>query len=320
MTDFTIRQALLDDAEPISQLFRARISVWQRLDARGQVENLPQEQLNVYERWTHGGPWMTVETAAVLLGRLLRGAGLPLVVEVDGRVIGYAETYPGNEPEPFQRHLHIAHLITAPESDTDSEPAAVQDVLIEALKESARALDRPRLTVSLSGPGDERAELYKRHGFGSLQKVQRCILPARIGQGFYKINPHSSADPAQIKGWGMVIGRSESARQHWENEWARTWEVIPEIEAQRTDRMQIIASGQESFFWCRRQLYNSRAADIYCWSPRPLTAQLLTAIRDWTYRQDYRTLSMIVGPDAAKVLGPDAETVPFTREIYSVEV
>jgi hypothetical protein len=116
----------------------------------------------------------------------------------------------------------------------------------------------------------------------------------------------------------MPIGRSESARQHWEVLWNIVWNIIPELQTRRTNRLYISASGHEAFLCCQQQLFNPRSADLYCWSPKAITAPLITAIRDWAHRQDYRTLALVVTPETAKVLGTEAEADPFIRRIYAI--
>ncbi|MEO1441159.1 MAG: hypothetical protein AAFV33_12220, partial [Chloroflexota bacterium] len=66
LVDFHIRQAQLDDAAAISELARSRVGVWQRMTG-GQVETVTYDALSIYERWLHGGPWMSVETGALQL-------------------------------------------------------------------------------------------------------------------------------------------------------------------------------------------------------------------------------------------------------------
>ena len=60
-----VRQATLDDTQQIVALFSGRVPVWQRLGERGQVEDLPYDALTIYERWLHGGAWMSLETGAI---------------------------------------------------------------------------------------------------------------------------------------------------------------------------------------------------------------------------------------------------------------
>ena len=84
-----VRQARLDDTRAIVRLFKSRIPKWQRLNPQGQVEDLPYEDLTIYERWLHGGAWMTLETGVLWLSHLLSGHGLAHVVEVDQKIVAY---------------------------------------------------------------------------------------------------------------------------------------------------------------------------------------------------------------------------------------
>ncbi len=311
MTVLTVRVARLDDTRAIHRLFIGQIEVWQRVNARGQVENLPHETLTIYERWLHGGVWMSLETAAIHLSRLLRGAGVALVAETPDGITGYAEAYPGREPEPFGGHLHLAHLI----SSSDAEAG----VLMQRLLEYARATESGQLTVSLSHTHDARAAFFQGYGMAALARVQRHTLPARTGQSFYKVLDHAATNAEQIEDWHMSVGRSESAAQHWEMLWPRLWEIMPEIRARLTHRLHFNASGQEAFVCCQQELHNPRSAALYCWSPKPLTSQLLIAIRDWAYKQNYRTLGLVVGAETLKVLGAEAEADPYVRHIYAAK-
>ena len=311
-----VRQARLDDTQAISSLFRSQISVWQRMDEQGQVEDLPYQALTIYERWLHGGAWMTLETGAIWLSHLLRGAGVPLIVETDGAVRAYAEVYRGEEPEPFGDHLHLAHLLV----DPDQKGAGLDDLFMEQLPSKAQELGCARLTVSCSSFDADAVQFYRRHKLKPRARYRRYSVRARTGQGFYKAVEHFDGDPAQIEAWSQLIGRTESSRLHWESLMPRHWEAVPEITARKTHRLHLTASGQEAFVICQQQLYAPRNADIYCWSLGPLTGQLLTAIRDWAHQEGYRTLMMTVAEDDAPALGPDAEAEPYHQEFHALDV
>jgi hypothetical protein len=307
---YHIRPARLDDTQSIAWLFQQQIPVWQRVTADGRVENLPYDALTIYERWTHGGPWMSVETGAIHLSRLLRGAGMTMLAERNGQLDAYAEIYPGEEPAPFGPHLHLSRLIY--HDDIQSAKA-----LLRALIDLAQS-NRIKLTVSLWSGEEKDAELYRDLRLQPLTSVQRHHLPARTGQGFYKVNEHSNSSAAQIEDWQMPVGRLESARQHWEELWPRVWDIMPEIAARQVHRLFFSASGHDAFVYCQQQL-NPRSADLYVWSSRTMSSQLLTAIRDWAHRQNYRTLSCVVTPEVAKVLGTGVEVDPITRTTYSIQ-
>lgn len=313
MSDPTIRQAKLDDTQAISRLFTARISTWQRLNAQGLVEDVPYETLTIYERWLHGGVWMSVETGAIHLSHLLRGAGVPLVAEVGGRVAAYAELYESAEPPPFGSHLALTHPTVHPDFESHNLEAAVYAAAREML--APRKAERLLTSAALA----EAQRFYEAQGAQALAAISRYSLPARTGQGFYRTVEHPDPNPAQIRGWHMTTGRLGSARQMWETLWPRTWDAVPEIQRRRTHRLRFNAAGQDAFVCCQQQLYSERSADIYCWSPRPLTSQLLTALRDWSHREGYRTLVLSVTDDIAKVLGPEAEPDGYSEMVYGAE-
>lgn len=316
MAKIAVRRATMQDTSAISQLFRKQIKVWQRINAEGQVEDLPYDALSIYERWLHGGAWMSIETSAILLSHLLCGAGVPLIAETDGVVRAYAEIYPGDEPEPFGRHWHLSHLITGREYGEK----ALLNALLQFMVEQARQDDIERVTVSISGYDNDAATFYSQFGMIPLHDVVRVGISAQTGQGFYKVTPYVEGEPAKIQGWHMDIGRTESARHHWETLWANLWGAFSEVASRQTDRLRVIAAGQEVFLCCQQDLYDPRTADIYCWSPKNLTPQIMVAVRDWAHRQGYRTLHLNLAPQMISVLKLEAETVPYKQVIYALDV
>lgn len=316
MSSIHVRGATLDDTLTISSLFRDRIAVWQRLNTAAQVEDVPYASLTIYERWQHGGPWMSVETAAIHLSHLLRGAGIPLVGEADGQIVAYAETYRGLEPDPYGDHLHLAKVVIDPDHTTGNIP----DVIVSDLLDQARVSRCARLTADCVASDIEAQTLYTRHGMSVLSRINRYNLPARSGQGFYKVVEHPAENASQIAGWFMSVGRLGSARQQWETYWPRTWDAIAEIRERRAYRLHFSAAGQEALIYCQQQLYLPRTLEVYLWSPKPLTSQLLTALRDWAYREGYRSLVLTATDETAKILGGEAEPDGYYVDVFGVRV
>lgn len=311
MTPIEVRQACLDDTQAISDLFRDRISVWQRLNSSGQVEDVPYDALTIYERWLHGGPWMSVETAAIHLRHLLCGAGVPIVAVENGKIQGYAEGYFSNEPEPFGTHLGLAQFLGSP---------SCYDSLFSGLIETARSQRCPRVTAQCVASDADTQALYARHRLTPIAQIKRYSLSAKSGQGFYKVVDHSNEDARQIERWFMSVGRLGSAREQWETLWPHTFDALPEVRERRTRRLHFSSAGQDALVCCQPQLYAPRNAEIYLWSPKPLTSQLLTALRDWTHREGYRSLILAVTDDIAKVLGSEAEADGYRVEVYATEL
>ncbi len=309
-----VRQATLDDARQIVELFTARIPIWQRLNARGQVEDLPYDALTIYERWLHGGAWMTLETGAIWLSHLLNGSGYAYVLEIDGGILAYAEAFDNQEPAPMRNHLHLSQMLVHDACDDE-----VHHRLADAILQDARRFGR--LSVAYPEYDRQQATYYRKYfGTNETLRLTRCMLSAQIGQGFYKRYDYDKTAASAIRGWQMSVGRWTSPRALWETHWVEHWKAIPQIIERSKKRQYINASGHEAIVCYHQQLYNVRNADVYCWSPRSLSAQLVVALRDMGHRAGYRTLIFAVSEAAAKQLPPEAAAEPHQQIIASVDV
>jgi hypothetical protein len=306
----TVRPARLEDCERIAALAQSPIQNWQRWDAQGRVEDVPYSALSLYERWLHGGAWMSLETAAIHLGKLLLGAGVVLVAEAQNGLVGYVEAYVGNEQEPFGVHLHVGQLLLHPDA-----PEGTDEQLLDGIAAQAQSLKCRRVLATSSG-GERLVGLFAELGARNIARLQRFSLTARTGQGLYKAVADGTTDPRQIAGWSMSVGRYTSARQEWESRWLTTWDVLPELKA-RTKRLFMSSSGQEAFVVVQQGLYDPRSAELSCWTPRTLSGVLLTSLRDWAHREGYRTLSLLVAEDVVKALS-DAEADGYTQDVWAI--
>lgn len=293
-----IRHAILDDTEGITALFTRPVERWQRMDAEGRVQDLAYEDLSIYERWLHGGAWMSIETGAIWLSHLAGGGGLALVYD-DGGIQGYAEAFTGQEADPYGYHIHIGSLVAS--SDT------VREALMNYLIEQAGGIGR--ITVASTAYDSEKIKFYKTFGFSELIQVQRVNLSAQgANAGFYKVTEQNSISADSIHDWQMPVGRVESARMHLEQLWSQLWKAVPEITARKTHRLRFNAGGQDAYVVIQEQLYNPRGAEVFCWTPKALSAHLISAIRDWAYKSGYRQLTMAVNEKIAKILDTELET------------
>jgi hypothetical protein len=95
------------------------------------------------------------------------------------------------------------------------------------------------------------------------------------------------------------------------------WQAVPEITAQKTYRLRFNAGGQDAFVVVQQQLYNPRSAEIFCWTPKTLSANLIGSIRDWSYKTGYRSLTMAVNEKIAKILHTNLETTAHQNVILA---
>ena len=304
-----VRRATLDDARRIVKLHIDAIPLWQRLDDRGRVQDLPYDALSIYERWLHGGAWMTLETAAIWLNHLLSGGGLAWVVDDEGTLVAYAEAFVNNELLPMARHLHLAGLRCA-----DSAGLEAHQLLADAILDDAR--EASQLSVAYPEYDAETANYYRtRFGVSEAFRLRGYTLSAQISQSFYKVQAYDRMGADLIDGWAMPIGRTSSPRHMWESEWQALWNGIPQIASRGKHRLYINAAGHEALLCFQQQLYKTRHADVYCWSPRHLSAPLLVAVRDQGHRLGFRWLTLALPESAAKLLPGDAVADPNEQVI-----
>lgn len=303
-----LRRAQLEDTPRISALFRTRIERWQRLTPDGRVEDVPYEQLSLYEQWQHGGAWMNTLTATLWLSHLLRGAGVAYVVEADDAVVAYAEVFPNHEAAPYGKHWHIAQLLTLPGY------AEMRDPLMQAIL--ADATSAGRLTVNVFSYDEDAQQFYSRYGLTPQETLTRYDAKTQVGQSFYRAVPHPNADIAPITGWHMPIGRVGSPAQQWQTLWPALWDAVPQIASETIHRLHVSASGQDAFLCYQQDLYDPRVATVYCWSNKPETPALLIAIRDWAHRNGYRTLQLWGSATLGKLL-TDAEATAQQRVVLT---
>lgn len=316
MAAIEVRTATLDDTRAISTLFRQRIGAWQRLNAQGQVEDVAYDALSIHERWQHGGPWMSLETGAIWLSHLRRSGTVTLVALRNGDVVGYVEAHPGSEPEPFGEHLHIAELAFT------GDGGDLRTALLAALRDAARSRQLTRVTRSLSSYDRAALARWAEDGFTTTAEVSRFSVRTGTGQGFYQAVEEADTGTTQspVDGWRMSLSREQSARQHWVTLWPQLWVAVPELAARAAFRLRFTASGFTTFVYAQEQLYDPRTLDCYAWSPRPLTAQWMTALRDWAHRQGYRALTFTTDDATLGSLSVESESLPYRQSVLALDL
>jgi GNAT superfamily N-acetyltransferase len=311
----TVRLATLADTAAITDIHRSHIPRWERLTADGTPVEVPYESLMLYERWQHGGPWLSIETCAVHLNRLLARSGFPLVAEVDGRVLGVAEVYESFEPPPFGHHLELSVIMTHAEHANQGVGSALMGYIIDM----ARLMRCERLTVSDA----ETPAFYEKHGFRHAYTGRGVRILPQAGRVFYQATDLTDGNPLQIKGWYMPLGRFRSSRQEWDRLFPQDWAAgIPELLSIATAHVKMTVTGSQNAILFAREADEIDAApgDVHlaCWTARPLTNQLLTAIRDWAHRSGYRRLLSYAMESDLALLGPDGEVTDYSQSCYEL--
>ncbi len=297
----TVRLATLTDTIAITEIHKS-----QKLKPEGPRY----EDLTLYERWQQGGPWMSVETCAVHLNRLLAGSGVPLVAEIEGEVLAEAEVYESFEPAPFGHHLNLAVIMTHKAHTRKGLASALLNYIVEM----ARLMKCERITVS-HGDGKE---FYAKHSFRHTHTGHRVRIPAQLGHVFYQAVDLVDPNPEQVKGWFMPLGHYQSARQEWESLFPYLWAAgVPELLDAPTAHLKLSVTGQTAILFMRG---TDQPGEVHlaCWSARPLSNPLLTAIRDRATRDGYHTVVSYVMDSDLPLLGNDGQQTDYSQDHYEL--
>lgn len=256
MDGIQIRPATLADAAAITTIHCSHVETWRR---GGEGEPVAYESLALYDRWLHGGPWMSVETCAVHLNHWLRADHAALVACQDGAVVGEAEFVENREPAPYGPSLHLSLLFV--------HAACVGQGVGRALVEAGLTLARERgCTALTTQPEQPAGAFYQRVGFAPWLQLREWQAPAQERPLPQEPRPADQvcypADPALV----LRAGRYQCGRLAWDSlpfllalaEHAR----LPWGRWQATS-----ASGEVAWLGLSAQPLDPSQADGFIWAP-----------------------------------------------------
>ncbi|AFL94564.1 GNAT family acetyltransferase 1 [Thermococcus cleftensis] len=175
-------------------------------DVRGIVElHTAGENLkgSLYERYTKGGPWTSVETLAVHINNLLLDDQLVAVAELDGKIVGEVEVLFSEEPV-LGRQMRIAHVDVI-EVHPDYRGRGIGRALVEFVEDVARERGAEMLTVQ---PDDEAKGFYERLGFNVELFDGTIVWVHAKGMGRTEVLEFSWQN---VKNLELVAGRFQSS-------------------------------------------------------------------------------------------------------------
>ena len=206
-----VRVASLDDVKGIVEVHCSSISRWVRYINGREVE-ARYDDLTVAERWSHGGPWMSVETCAVHINNLLVSDQYPLVAELDGRIVGELELYIGEERGLLGKCGYIDVL----EVHREYRGRGIGRALVKKAVEIAEEQGCDTVAV---WPAKEAVEFYKKCGISDIAYsiVHAEVNPDEVStetREQYSVTPFPS-DYNVVKNMEFVSPRIFSSFAAW---------------------------------------------------------------------------------------------------------
>ncbi len=307
----TVRLATLSDTAAIVDIHTSHKTQWEQVDSAGRLVPVNYADLTLFERWQQGGPWMSIETCAVHLNRLLAGSGVPLVAEDDhGQVLAEAEVYESFEPAPFGHHLHIGVMVT----HADHLRQGLGTALIKYIAEMGRLMKCERVTAS----HDAARPFLESQNFRQAHSGRGIRIPTQQGRAFYQGVDLKDRNPEQIKGWYIQLGRYQSSRQEWDNLFPQDWAAgLPDLLNILVSHVKLTVTGQNAILYMR-EADQPGEVHLTCWSARPLSNPLYTAIRDRVFRDGFHTIISYAMNTDLPLLGNDVKQTGYSQDLYEL--
>ncbi|ASJ00404.1 GNAT family N-acetyltransferase [Thermococcus gorgonarius] len=204
-----VRRATLDDVKSIVHVHTA-----------GEDLSAP----SVRERYLRGGPWMSVETCSVHLNNLLLEGQLPVVAEVEEKIVGEAEVLFSEEPAGGKTR-RIAHLDVI-EVHPDFRGRGIGRALVGFIEKAAREREAEFITTQ---PDEEALGFYRKLGFDEV--LYNGLLVEIHTEEFEPVD----AKPLQFFPWEavkslqLVAGRFQSSYGMWFSSFRDVFAGIHEV-------------------------------------------------------------------------------------------
>jgi GNAT superfamily N-acetyltransferase len=282
-----VREATLDDVQDI-------VSVY--LTNPDRPFDQPVKHLSIAERYSYGGPWMSVETCAIHLNNVLAWGHTPLVVEEGSRVVAETEFYIGRDVPPFGRTLDISVLYVHAEWQRRSAGS----LLMEAMIDRARMAGCDRITVNT---GPESQGFYRRFGFAhalDLQVIRCDVAPMNSPSVCELYVPRAfEAQP----GGALWIGRFLSPAQKWReivDAFERREAILPQ-DAGRPAPVGISSTGKGFTGFLIPGWGNPARARVHCWAERP-TREMVSSLLAEARRAGYSEAHLLCHPEVVEMV------------------
>ncbi|RLF83517.1 GNAT family N-acetyltransferase [Thermococci archaeon] len=203
-----VRVARLEDCKGIVRVHCSGVERWIK---KSEGKEASYEELNIEERYLHGGPWMSIETCAVHLSNLLLEGQFPIVAEENGEVIGNAEVLISEEPikGKIKRIAHIDVL----EVHKNFRGNGVGRTVVKFIEELAPKKGCELITVT---PEKSAIGFYEKLGIrdilhdASFVEFDLSSFPRMETR--LKVFEFSWED---VKGLEMIAGKFQSSYHHW---------------------------------------------------------------------------------------------------------
>jgi len=261
-----VRFGTRNDIDALVEVERSDVETWYHFSSQGRSDQASYDELSSWERVMHGGPWMDSEALTKYWVSIERLGIIPLVAEIEGKVIGHLDII-FSEELPFGQFLYLDVL----EVHKDYRRRGVATTLIREAERLARdrrvrfILVQPQQYEGPSGLTYRSCGFKKAFDAYSLEtSIDNLEIPSKV-----QIVSIPQTKEAPLKTHVMICG--------WYNISAKTWDygVNPDLEFSREEKTRRLAlaaltSKATYFFHLGQNLFDHSTGTLCLWAPIPL--------------------------------------------------
>jgi GNAT superfamily N-acetyltransferase len=252
-----VRAATERDAPGICEVYRSEVDAWYRTLPDGSRVPSRYEDLSLFERFLHGGPWMDPEGCSAHLRGVLASGQRPLVAVEGDRVVGEMEVVVG----PDHRWGRTAHIDVLNVERGFQRKGAGRALVLDArrwAKEAACA------TLS-TNPEAAAVGFYHKCGLVNVlarQQELRLSVEAAGTEGSSELLPGPIRSFAPLEPLDHVLGRFQTSFANWVRwDWS-----VPGL----TDRLKQEEGAMPSrgaYYRLCQSPVRERSVYLYAWAP-----------------------------------------------------
>lgn len=282
-----IRRAGLKDVPGIVEVHCSDLedNCWYSFPGGKRVEAKKPSDLSLYERWLNGGSWMSEQLCSIYLNNLLLAGHLPLIAELDNKIVAEMEIFFGWEHDRYL-YAHIGVL----QVHKEYQRMGIGTKVIKEAINFSKKRGASYLTVR---PRDMLKGFYKQLGFNEWLKT--IVIKAEARPFVSKLTWQENVTIFDKKRfWPFVLGQEQSSAQIWQI-FHRNQFALPEFTSEPIHTGILNNEGKETVAIFFPHVYFGDMANVYAWSNDSLDEEHLWAVLTLAYQFGYdrvRTLTM----------------------------
>ncbi len=235
---------------------------WYHYTEEGRGEPASYEELSTWERVLHGGPWMDVKALREYWKRMERLGIIPLVAELEGKVVGHLDVLFCEDPV-LGRYLYLDVLMVHKEY----RRRGVARALVFKAEELARERGVEKLVVqpeSYEGPS---GLTYRSCGFTRAYEVVDYEIRSRSKTipGSVKLVSVAPSEPPPVKTHPLLCGWYVASAKMWD--YATYPRDVYEVFQRHSITFKVDVEGEGYYVHLGENLMKLGAGYLCVWAP-----------------------------------------------------